>query len=76
MTSPTPTQNPLPPRTLKDIGISEKKHPMWMNAFQPETRSEQLHEDHSAWYGVTGLLLTIIICGVSLAVFTVVMCLR
>ena len=67
---------PLPPRTLKDIGISESKHPTWMNAFHPETRSDQLNEDHSAWYGVTGLLLAIIITGVSLAVFTVMICLR
>jgi hypothetical protein len=73
MSNPTP--KPLPTRTLKDLGISESKHPAWMNAFQPETRSDQLNEDHSAWYGVTGLLLTIIIGGVSLAVFAVAICL-
>ena len=67
--------DPLPIRTLKDIGISESAHPTWTGAFTPETRSDQLHEDHSAWYGVTGLLLFIISIGVTLAVFTVLMCL-
>ena len=67
--------DPLPTRTLKDIGISEKAHPTWMGAFNVENRSDQLHEDHAAWYGVTGLLLAIICIGVSLAVFTVYVCL-
>jgi hypothetical protein len=67
--------NPLPTRTLKDLGIPESEHPTWMNAFNPETRSDQLNEDHAAWYAVTGLLLAIIITGVSLAVFTVITCL-
>lgn len=71
----TTEKPPLPRRTLKDIGIHESKHPTWMNAFQEDHRSDQLHEDHSAWYGVTGLLLTIIITGVSLAIMTVVLCL-
>jgi hypothetical protein len=65
----------LPPRTLHDIGIPESKHPAWLGAFDAEKRSDQLHEDHAAWYGVTGLLLGIISIGVSLAVFTVVVCL-
>ena len=69
------TPEPLPTRTLKDIGISEKNHPTWLGAFNTEKRSDQLHEDHAAWYGVTGLLLAIITIGVSLAVFTVYMCL-
>jgi hypothetical protein len=67
--------NPHPTRTLKDVGIPESKHPTWMGSFNPETRSDQLNEDHDAWYGVTGLLLFIILIGVSLAVFTVVVCL-
>ena len=71
----TTTPKSLPPRSLKDIGIPETNHPAWMNAFQEETRSDQLNEDHSAWYGVTGLLLTIIVMGVSLAVMAVVLCL-
>ena len=69
------TSSESTPRTLKDLGISESKHPAWLNAFPKELQSEQLQEDHSAWYGVTGLLLTIIIGGVSLAVFAVSLCL-
>ena len=69
------TPDPLPIRTLKDLGISEAEHPTWMGAFNRETRSEQLHEDHAAWSAVTGLLLTIITIGASLAVFTVILCL-
>lgn len=69
------SSDPLPIRTLKDIGIPETAHPTWIGAFNPETRSDQLHEDHAAWYGVTGLLLFIISIGVSLAIFTVLMCL-
>jgi hypothetical protein len=69
------TTDPLPTRTLKDIGIPESEHPAWMNAFNTENRSDQLHEDHSAWYGVTGLLLFIISIGVTLAVLTVFLCL-
>lgn len=63
------------PRSLRDIGISEANHPAWLQAFPQDVQAEQLQEDHSAWYGVTGLLLTIIIGGVSLAVFAVYLCL-
>ena len=54
--------------------IREEEHPIWTEAFQFDTRSRQLAEDHYAWASVTGTLLTILSIGVLLAVVSVSIC--
>ena len=55
--------------------IDEANRPVWNGSFSEASRAEQLREDSQAWRAVTGLLLAIIIVGVSLALFTAWMCL-
>lgn len=47
---------------------------VWRDSFDEETRAEQRQDDSDAWHAVTGLLLTIITIGVTLAAVTVVIC--
>jgi hypothetical protein len=55
--------------------LSEQEHPFWTHAFQAEMRAQQLADDHQAWTGVTGTLLTIVSMGVALAIISVTLCL-
>lgn len=47
---------------------------IWRESFSEKVRHEQLEDDTAAWNAVTGLLLTIITIGLSLAVLTVWVC--
>lgn len=47
---------------------------VWKESFTEKVRNEQREDDSAAWNAVTGLLLTIISIGLSLAVFTVWVC--
>ena len=51
--------------------MSDESRNVWNETFDESTREAQVEEDSQAWYAVTGLLLTIICIGVTLAVFTV-----
>jgi hypothetical protein len=61
-------------RMMTEKGIRDKDFPTWKRTFTNESRYEQLHDDHTAWRAVTGLLLVIISIGVSLAEMTVILC--
>ena len=54
--------------------VDDGDRPVWNEAFNEATRTEQLRDDSEAWRAVTGLLLAIICVGVSLALFTAWMC--
>ena len=54
----------------------QSQQKVWTESFNQETRGQQRQEDSEAWYAVTGLLMTIITIGVTLAVLTVVICSR
>ena len=56
--------------------MSESKDhlPVWKASFTEKVRQEQLQDDSAAWNAVTGLLLTIIGIGLTLALFTVWAC--
>ncbi|MDA1052372.1 MAG: hypothetical protein O3C40_18085 [Planctomycetota bacterium] len=47
---------------------------VWKESFSEKVRNEQLADDTAAWNAVTGLLMTIISIGLSLALFTVWAC--
>lgn len=47
---------------------------VWNESFSERVRQEQREDDTAAWNAVTGLLLTIISIGLSLALFTVWVC--
>ena len=47
---------------------------IWRESFSEKVRTEQLEDDTAAWNAVTGLLMTIITIGLSLAVLTVWVC--
>jgi|CXWL01.1.fsa_nt_gi hypothetical protein len=47
---------------------------VWKENFSEKVRGEQLADDSAAWNAVTGLLMTIISIGLSLALFTVWVC--
>ncbi len=47
---------------------------VWKANFSEKVRREQREDDSAAWNAVTGLLLTIITFGLSLALFTVWVC--
>lgn len=47
---------------------------VWKESFSEKVRNEQLEDDTAAWNAVTGLLMTIITIGLSLALFTVWVC--
>ncbi|MCA9121770.1 MAG: hypothetical protein H6822_07225 [Planctomycetaceae bacterium] len=47
---------------------------VWKESFDERVRKEQREDDTAAWNAVTGLLLTIISIGLSLALFTVWAC--
>ncbi len=47
---------------------------VWNEAFDARVRTEQREDDTAAWNAVTGLLMTIISIGLSLALFTVWVC--
>ena len=51
--------------------VDDHDRPVWKKSFSQAARDQQVQEDSDAWYGVTGLLLTIISFGLSLALFTV-----
>ncbi|MGE0756923.1 MAG: hypothetical protein AB7O38_07880 [Pirellulaceae bacterium] len=67
------TVDPLE-RLMLEKGIREKNFPTWKQSFTTDMRYEQLHDDHTAWRAVTGVLLFIIGVGLSLAVITVLLC--
>jgi hypothetical protein len=52
----------------------EGKKTVWNETFSEQARNEQLKDDSAAWNAVTGLLMTIISIGLSLALFTVWAC--
>ena len=52
----------------------EGKKTVWNETFSEQVRNEQLKDDSAAWNAVTGLLMTIISIGLSLALFTVWAC--
>ena len=52
----------------------EDQQSVWKTNFSEQVRSEQREDDSAAWNAVTGLLLTIISLGLSLALFTVWVC--
>lgn len=52
------------------MNAEEGDRPVWSEAFNKETREDQMRDDSDAWHAVTGLLLAIISVGVCLAVFT------
>jgi len=56
--------------------MSEHEHnqSVWKASFSEKVRGEQLEDDSAAWNAVTGLLMTIISIGLSLALFTVWVC--
>lgn len=45
-------------------------HSAWHNSFSEEARQQQLQDDSLAWKNVTGVLLLVILIGLSLAVLT------
>ncbi|MBC8354626.1 MAG: hypothetical protein H8E66_21730 [Planctomycetes bacterium] len=47
---------------------------VWTESFSEKVRTEQREDDTAAWNAVTGLLMTIISIGLSLALFTVWVC--
>lgn len=47
---------------------------VWEESFDERVRREQREDDTAAWNAVTGLLMTIISIGLSLALFTVWAC--
>ena len=56
------------------MSAHEGDQKVWNEAFDERVRTEQQEDDSAAWNAVTGLLLTIISIGLSLAVFTVWVC--
>ncbi len=52
----------------------EGEQKVWKESFSERVRKEQREDDSAAWNAVTGLLLTIISIGLSLALFTVWIC--
>ncbi len=53
---------------------SETTGSVWQDEFDEATRKELSEDDSAAWRSVTGLLLAIVVMGVSIAVFAVVIC--
>ncbi len=47
---------------------------VWQKTFDQTLRDEQRQEDSAAWQAVTGLLLSIISIGLTLALLTVWIC--
>lgn len=56
------------------MSADQGEQKVWTESFNAETRVAQRREDSDAWYAVTGLLLTIITIGVTLAACTVWIC--
>ncbi|HRX78635.1 MAG: hypothetical protein H6821_12820 [Planctomycetaceae bacterium] len=52
----------------------EGENAVWKDSFSEKVRKEQREDDSAAWNAVTGLLMTIITIGLSLALFTVWAC--
>lgn len=52
----------------------DSRKTVWNATFSEQARNEQLKDDSAAWNAVTGLLMTIITIGLSLALFTVWAC--
>jgi hypothetical protein len=55
---------------------SGQEQGIWKNSFDEEVQEQQLADDSFAWRSVTGLLLTIIAVGLSLALFTAFVCVK
>lgn len=51
--------------------VDQTAHPVWIHTFDAEVRERQMHEDLQASRGVTGILLTVVIMGVTLMAVTV-----
>ncbi len=69
----------LEPKVTSTVGERkmsghESDQKVWEESFSEKVRTEQREDDSAAWNAVTGLLLTIISIGLSLAVFTVWVC--
>ena len=56
--------------------VGEHEQGVWKSSFDQETQEQQMQEDSHAWRSVTGLLLTIIAVGVTLALFTAFVCIK
>lgn len=58
----------------RHMNAIEREHPTWTHAFNEEARSQQLHDDSTAWRAVTGILITIVSVGACLAIISVWIC--
>ncbi len=47
------------------------KFQVWNTSFSAEQREEQIEADKEAWRGIVGILLAIVIMGVTMATFVV-----
>jgi hypothetical protein len=56
--------------------VEPEKHPVWIHTFSAEVRERQMCDDLSAGRGVTGILLAVIVGGVTLMAATVLITLR
>ena len=56
------------------MSTASSGHTVWEESFQENARRQQLADDSDAWRAVTGILLTIVSVGATLAVFTVWVC--
>lgn len=56
------------------MSAHEGDQSVWKESFDERVRNEQMEDDTAAWNAVTGLLMTIITIGLSLALFTVWVC--